>query len=323
MRRMIPHFFSLKVWILGMLLLATGCAPLGLPRPLETQSRPPAPAWIPTQTRQPPGTPRRPTLAAPTLEPPSSPTSTPVLYTIRKEDTLLGIALKYNLSLDDLLAANPGIDPDFLTIGSTLTLPIASGTAILPSLPPQTVTLSAPLCAPDAVGGQWCLLMAHNVSGGFVESVSARVALFDSTGQFLTAEIADAPLNRVPPDGMLPLGVYFDAPQPQVVFARADLLTALAAPAIDARYLTVTVQTTATLTGTLQARVRGEFQLDVGASAPGTIWLLAAGFDAGGRVVALRRLDWNTPIPPLRFDMNLFSLADEIVRVQVWAEARP
>lgn len=306
-----------------MLLLAAGCAPLGLPRPLETQTRPAAPAWIPTGTRQPTGTPRRPTVAAPPLVSPASPTSTPVLYTIRKDDTLLGIALKYNLTLVDLLRANPGIDPGFLSIGSTLTIPTLPGAAVLPALPPQTVTLSVPLCAPDAVGGQWCLLMAHNQSGGFVEAVSAQVALFDAAGQFLTAQTADALLNRIPPDGVLPLGVYFAAPQPQTVFAQANLQTALAAPLTDARYLTVTLHTTEVMTGSLQAQLRGDLQFDSAQPAPGQVWLLAAGFDVNGMPVALRRFEWYAPNVPTTVAVQLFSLTNEITRVQVWLEARP
>lgn len=315
-----------RLWmtcLLGIALLAAGCAPLGMPRPLETQTRPPAPAWIPSGTPTPTGTPRPPTLAAPPLVSPASPTATPVLYTIRKDDTLLGIALKYNLTLADLLTANPGIDPGFLSVGSTLILPAESGAAILPALPPQTMTLSIPLCAPDALGGQWCLLMAHNASGGFVESVAAQVTLFDAAGQFLLAQDVPALLNRVPPNAALPLGVYFAPPQPEVVFAQANLLTALAAPETDARYLTVTLQTTEVLTNGLQAQVRGELQFDAGAPAPATVWLLAAGFDSNGQVVALRRVDWDAPALPLLFDVSLFSLTGEIVQVRVWAEARP
>ena len=49
------------------------------------------------------------------------PTATPVIYTVVANDTLTGIAFRYSLSLEDLIAANPGLDPNFLTIGLTLT----------------------------------------------------------------------------------------------------------------------------------------------------------------------------------------------------------
>jgi LysM repeat protein len=40
-----------------------------------------------------------------------------VFYTIRPRDTLYGIAIRYKVFLNDLIKANPGINPYFLMIG--------------------------------------------------------------------------------------------------------------------------------------------------------------------------------------------------------------
>ena len=44
-------------------------------------------------------------------------------YTIRDGDTLAGIASRLGIALDDLLAANPGLDPGTLRAGQTIKLP--------------------------------------------------------------------------------------------------------------------------------------------------------------------------------------------------------
>lgn len=46
-------------------------------------------------------------------------------YTIRPGDTLYQIAQFYRVSLDDLIEANPGIDPRRLSIGQIICIPLA------------------------------------------------------------------------------------------------------------------------------------------------------------------------------------------------------
>lgn len=55
-------------------------------------------------------------------------------YTLRSGDTLYGIARTYNISLADLVEANPGINPYMLMVGQVICIPLAT--------PPQT-------CPPD------------------------------------------------------------------------------------------------------------------------------------------------------------------------------
>ncbi len=46
------------------------------------------------------------------------------LYTIRPGDTLFAISRRFNVSLDDLLDANPGIDPNMLMVGQRICIPV-------------------------------------------------------------------------------------------------------------------------------------------------------------------------------------------------------
>ncbi len=72
------------------------------------------------------------------------PTATPAVtaYTVVEGDTLWDIAVRFGLSLDALIAANPQINPDVLSLGAVLNIP-APG-AVLPPLPTRAPAAAAP-----------------------------------------------------------------------------------------------------------------------------------------------------------------------------------
>lgn len=47
-------------------------------------------------------------------------------YIIKQGDTFYRVALRFNVSLDDLLEANPAADPDKLFIGQVICIPLAT-----------------------------------------------------------------------------------------------------------------------------------------------------------------------------------------------------
>jgi N-acetylmuramoyl-L-alanine amidase len=65
-------------------------------------------------------------------------------HKIAPKDTLGGLAGHYHVSLKDLLAANPSVNPTKLKIGETLMIPApttaaaAAGNTVTPSAPPAT-----------------------------------------------------------------------------------------------------------------------------------------------------------------------------------------
>ena len=66
------------------------------------------------------------------------PTVTPIYVEIKDGDTLLGIANRYGITLDALLAANPGLDPQFLWVGTVIEVLHVDEDGEVVGLPPAT-----------------------------------------------------------------------------------------------------------------------------------------------------------------------------------------
>ena len=72
----------------------------------------------------------RPAGSVASLAPTQAPAPTPVVYTLKKNDTLLKIATRNGLTLEELLAANPAIkNPNRVAEGQQIIIPAPSGAA--------------------------------------------------------------------------------------------------------------------------------------------------------------------------------------------------
>lgn len=90
-------------------------------------------------------TPHLPT-AAPTLEP----TATQTTYIVQPGDTLGAIAQRYDLAVEDIMAANGLTDPNTLDLGQVLIIPVAGSPAASPTeAPPPTNAPPLPTATPD------------------------------------------------------------------------------------------------------------------------------------------------------------------------------
>jgi LysM repeat protein len=107
--------FAILVVVLG---LVAACGGGATPTPAPTEAQTPAPTDVYVPTEEPaaseaPGT---------TEEPAATPVSGE-RYTVKKGDTMWAIALEYGISLADLRAANPDVDPRTMRIGTVLVIP--------------------------------------------------------------------------------------------------------------------------------------------------------------------------------------------------------
>lgn len=288
------------------------------------------------------------------VTPPATPT--PFLHVLTNDDTLLGLAFRYGVSLEQLLAANPGINPQFLSVGKTIIIPLKTGEpTALPAPTMLPLQVSEPICYPAGDGGTWCSLILHNETGQPVENISVWVGLYSAQGKNTASQVVVTPLNVIEDGQAQPLVAYFSTPFDPNSTARAQLLTAIPARTLAKRYLraSILVKDVQISTTGKEAEVRGSVEL-TGTQRASALWVVAVAYDQMGNVAGMRK--WEAEAAPeclpalpsstatpkggtfptatpagkrllpaicQAFDLNVFSLGPVIQKVEVLAEARP
>jgi LysM repeat protein len=268
----------------------------------------------------------------PTLLPTSTgilipPTATITTYMVVKGDTLSSIAQKARVSLETLLAANPGVSPAALSVGTKLVIPTGKTVPSEPAPTPASLPVRQAHCWPETTGGLWCLALVQNGSAETLENISAQFDLLDSNGQVLTSQAVYGLLDILPPGKSMPLAAHFAAPVQSDASLRVQVLTAIRLLPGDARYLPVSIENTlvSVEASGRTAEVSGRVLLD-GKGSVNTLWVLASAFDQDGNVVGVRRWDLpsvSTLASPFPFDFQVSSVGPGIARVEFLTEARP
>jgi hypothetical protein len=256
------------------------------------------------------------------------PSPTPILYTIVLGDTLGAIADRFNVSLEALMAANPGIQPTALTVGTKLVIPVGFTQPSESAPTPAPVEVQQAHCWPETTGGLWCFALVQNEYAEVLENISAQFTLLDGSGDELASQVAYAPLNILLPGACMPLGVHFPAPVDPKVLLRVQVLTAIRLLPGDARYLPVGLENTlvSVEAGGCSAQVSGRVMLTVLDGRANTLWVLAVAYDESGNLVGFRRWESGAPLAGgerVIFDFLLSSVGPDIAQVEFLTEARP
>jgi len=317
------------LWVAA--LWVSGCSPSSA-RPLEfTPSATRAGTLVaflgPTPTVTP-----SPTSAA-TLTPLPTATPTPRTHVVRRNQDLWGISLLYGVTLDDLIRANPDINPRAMSVGAELSIPAPLYTPTIdpdnPPLPtPVNLGLDVPNCHIGAGGGVWCFSSARSQQEFSIEGLTAVIRLYDQKSGEIQSQTAYPPLNLLPPGGSLPLAAYFPPPAAQIFEASIELVSALPVPPEGNRYLALTIedaQKKINLDG-LSAEVVGELALSDLQATAALVSVAAVAYDQTGQVVGIRLWESENPLAAgqvLEFRLFVYSAGAPIARVAVMAEAIP
>jgi LysM repeat protein len=301
-----------------------GCA--GEIQPAESPTASLAPYVSPTPSRT-----STPWAATPEAPVDLEPSPTPFVHVVKEGDTLLAIALKYGVELDQLLAANPEIDPHFLSVGDSLKIPGPNGEPVqglLPTSTPLPLVVPAAGCYPTTSNELACLAMVNNPGETAIEALSGQISLLAGSGQVLDSRLVYAPLNLLPPGGRMLLYATFDPPDQAVAGVQTQIRNAVEAQTPSDRYLEVDA-------GTPQvdfsddrrlASVKGT--LNVSATDANGAWrlaMLAIGFDANDRAIGFAK--WDSGEDPVQtahqaFAFYVYSLGPPIDHIAFMAEAR-
>ena len=181
---------------------------------------------------------------APTNTP--APTPTPTVHIVQPGDTLLGIALQYGVTLEELYQVNGVLKPELLQIGQEIVIPVPgsvgkpagdnSGAVIAPTQPPLPVKVEHAARYQTPVGSIWVLGEVFNSTDQPIENVQVRVALLNAAGQEVANESPFLALDAVPSGGRAPFSVLFDTPPNGVIDFTAYVVRADPAYNFESRY---------------------------------------------------------------------------------------
>lgn len=76
---------------------------------------------------------------------PSLPSPTPVIHIVQAGDTLSGLSQRYDVPVEDIIAANQIENPNFLQLGAELTIPVGGVEAATPTLTPVPTATETPI----------------------------------------------------------------------------------------------------------------------------------------------------------------------------------
>ncbi len=308
--------------VLICILILAGCAPQA------STGTPVLKALQPYLTVTPSATPDQLAGLAVTVETPIA-SPTPFLYKVKSGDTLGQIADKFNVQLDVLMAANPDIDPNGMSVGTTLKIPSNPKNLTGEATPtPVPFPVEQIACHPTIDRGLWCFVLVRNESSDLMENITAQVTLLDAKGQSLASQTALLPLNILAPDSSLPLSVFFAPEVPLDVKPQVQILTANRLLPGDQRYLPATIQNSLVQVdwSGFSSQVNGQIHLPANSKPASEVWVAAVAYDGAEEVVGVRRWESSAGIKPggnIPFSFLVSSLAGKIERVDFAVEARP
>jgi LysM repeat protein len=292
-----------------------------------TEATPNPATAVPYQTATPAQTPTQTPTEIPGITEVVLPTPTVVTYTVVLGDTLSSIAQRSGVSLEALLAANPGISPTALSVGTKLFIPAGNQVPGEPTPTPAALPIQQAHCWPEITGGMWCFALVKNNYAETLENLSAQFSLMDASGQELASQVVYGLLDILPPGVSIPLAAHFAPPVQGYANVRVQVLTAIRLLPGDARYLPARLENTLVSmessgrTAELSGRV-----LLTGTGTANTLWVLATAYDAAGEVVGLRRWESASAFSadaPVLFNFQIYSVGPAIARVEFLVEARP
>jgi hypothetical protein len=233
---------------------------------------------------------------APTNTP--APTPTPAVHIVQPGDTLLGIALQYGVTLEELYQVNGVLKPELLQIGQAIVIPVPgsvgrpagdnSGAVIAPTQPPLPVQVAHAARYQTPVGSSWVLGEVFNSTDQPIENVQVRVALLDAAGQEVDSATPFLAVDTVPAGSRAPFSVLFSTPPTGVIDFTAYVVRADPAYSYASRYAPLQVTDVHTRSIGSQVGVSGRVSNGGSSNAVGAYMVITL-YDEQGRVTGFRQ----------------------------------
>lgn len=313
----------LKILIL---LSIFGCSPA----PTTPPSSPTA-TLLPIQRAS--ATPTR-ELAVPifTVIPSPGPSPTPFVHIVQKDDTLLGIAIRYGVTLEEVLAANPDINPRILSIDQEILIPSLEGDVpggLIPTATPIPLEVAKVNCYTTITENLWCITHVFNSAEVWLEGLSVIITRFNDQGEQISAQPVFAPLNLLPPGSVMPFGAQFSDGIDNAELVIAITNTSFSAQSIEGRYMSMSLdwESQVSAQNGVIWKIAGTASIhpenEVGTE---KVSFLVTAFGETRHVVGYRKWEHVGRVEPgevIDFEIEVYSLGPPISYVEVLAEALP
>lgn len=319
----------MKKWILLITIsLTLACGQLITPEPAlvaHTPTPTSAITTIPTATSRPTVTPK-PATPAPTPTPTMTPT--PIIYKVQSGDTLLGIAIAFDVSAEAIQTANGIVDPRRIQIGQALFIPEpeTEGNAQPTATPtPVPVIVRGVSFQETPQGTLWCFGEMMNPGSVTLSELVVEVNLYDAQGNLLASEAAFTQLDILASNQSVPFAVLFE--EPPSTFAQYQVRAISAVPILGKPryYLELRpIETSANFIGESTYRVSGQLE-NIGEHNAEAIKLVVTAYDEANKVLAQRQASLNVVV--LRsgartpFALDITAPEEAVARYVVQAQA--
>jgi LysM repeat protein len=177
--------------------------------------------------------------ATPSDTPTPTATPTPIIYVIKKGDTLLAIAKEFGVSSKNIQEINGITDPRRLRIGQEIIIPAKESKGeptTVPTPTPVSLTIQGLAFHWTPVDSLWCLGEVANLSGDPAEEVEVQVSLHDEKGTLLASEAAFVQLDILAGDGRAPFAILFSAPPSSFAQYQTRVLSGVPSGHLGPRY---------------------------------------------------------------------------------------
>jgi LysM repeat protein len=233
------------VWLAVLAGLALGGCGRILQPPTPTAAPGAGPTFTdtvrPTATRRATFTP---VPATPSDTPTPTVTPTPIIYSIKKGDTLLAIARQFGVTVQAIQELNGIADPRRLQIGQEIMIPLKEGDGeptVVPTPTPVALKVQGLAFYRTPVDSLWCLGEVVNLSGQPAEEIQVQISLHDEQGRLLASGAAFVQLDILAPAGRAPFAVLFAAPPASFAQYQTRVLSGVRSTHLGPRYPDLTL----------------------------------------------------------------------------------
>ena len=224
-----------------------------------------------------------------------------------------------------MLAANPDINPNAMTVGMQVVVPAGSPQAQIGVISePLALTLGQPDCSRTLDGGLWCFAMVSNPLDEAAALMAITFTLSGSNPDSSKSMTVPALLDYLPAAESLPAAAFFSAPIPGNYQVSASLAAAFAASQSGKTFFSVDSGKPSVRLQGRMANVAGEA---FAAAEPGEtvdVHIAALAYDAQGNLVGVRQTKSRVTLEEGKgvvFNLNVYSTGAAIASVVVKAEA--